>query len=88
MSKSARSVLVFGVYLVLLGLVLIAVPNVLLGAFGLALTTEVWVRVVGMLVLCLAFYYIQAATHELTSFFQREGKALPNQPRSLTISKS
>ena len=69
MSKAGRSVLVFGVYLVFLGDVLVAVPNLLLGVFGLPATSEVWVRVVGMLVLCLAFYYIQAARRELHDFF-------------------
>ena len=70
MSKSATSVFVFGVYLVLLGLLLIIVPNVLLGIFGFAMTTEVWVRVVGVLVLCLAFYYVQAARRELVEFIR------------------
>ncbi len=70
MSKSATSVFVFGVYLVLLGLLLVIVPNVLLRIFGFAMTAEVWVRVVGVLVLCLAFYYVQAARHELVEFFR------------------
>ena len=70
MSKSARSVFVFGVYLVLLGLVLVSAPNLLLRGFGLPVTTEVWVRVVGVLVLCLAFYYVQAARRELVDFFR------------------
>jgi hypothetical protein len=69
MSKSATSVFVFGVYLVFLGLLLIIVPNLLLRVFGFATTTEVWVRVVGVLVLCLAFYYVQAARRELVEFF-------------------
>jgi hypothetical protein len=69
-SKSATSVLVFGVYLVVLGLLLVVVPNVLLRIFGFAMTTEVWVRVVGVLVLCLAFYYVQAARRELVEFFR------------------
>ena len=70
MSKSATSVLVFGVYLVFLGLLLIIAPNVLLRIFGFAMTTEVWVRVVGVLVLCLAFYYVQAGRRELVEFFR------------------
>jgi hypothetical protein len=65
MSKSAKSVLIFGWYLVALGGALVAIPNVMLGMFGLPTTSEVWIRVVGVLVLCLAFYYIQAARHGL-----------------------
>ena len=66
MRSSARSVLIFGWYLVALGCALLTVPNVLLGLFGLPTTSDVWIRVVGVLVLCLAFYYIQAARHGLT----------------------
>jgi hypothetical protein len=70
MSKVGRSVLVFGIYLTFLGAILIVVPNLLLGVFGLPATGEVWIRVVGMLVLCLAFYYIQAARRGLADFFR------------------
>jgi hypothetical protein len=70
MSNAARSVFVFGIYLVLLGLVLVAAPNVLLGAFRFPPATEVWIRVVGMLVLCLAYYYTQAARRELRDYFR------------------
>jgi hypothetical protein len=69
MSHSARSVFVFGLYLVGLSLILLVAPNVLLGMFSLASTSEVWVRVVGMLALILGFYYIQAARKEMTEFF-------------------
>lgn len=70
MSNSARSVFVFGLYLVGLGLILLVVPNVLLGLFFLPATTDVWIRVVGMLLLFLAFYYIQTARQEMKEFFQ------------------
>jgi hypothetical protein len=70
MSKGARSVFVFGVYLEVLGIFLLVMPNVLLGMFFLPGTTEVWVRVAGMLILFLGFYYIQAARKEMTDFFR------------------
>ena len=68
MSKGARSVFVFGLYLAVLGVVLLVVPNFLLEAFFLPGTTEVWIRVVGMLILFLGFFYTQAARKELTDF--------------------
>src|SRR4030042_3153940 len=70
MSYSARTVFVFGIYLVVLGIILIAVPNLLVNALCFPATNEVWIRVAGMLVLILAFYYTQAARKELTDFFQ------------------
>lgn len=70
MSYSARTVFGFGIYLVVLGITLLLAPNLLLGAFGVPATNEVWIRVVGVLVLILAFYYTQAARAELTGFLQ------------------
>jgi Kef-type K+ transport system membrane component KefB len=70
MSDSARSVFVFGIYLVILGIVLLIAPNILLGLLGLPSTHEVWIRISGMLLLFLAFYYIQAARKELKPFIQ------------------
>jgi len=70
MSKGARSVFIFGLYLAVLGIVLLVVPNVLLEASFLPATAEVWVRVVGMLVLFLGFFYTQAARRELTDFIR------------------
>jgi hypothetical protein len=69
MSRSARSVLVFGIYLVAVGLALIAIPNPLFAVLKLPLSSEIWPRVVGVLALVLAYYYIQAARHELVAFF-------------------
>ena len=54
----------------MLGLILVFVPNLLLTLFTLPTTTEVWIRVVGVLALVLALYYIQAARHVLRDFFQ------------------
>ena len=70
MSNPARSVFAFGVYLIGLGAILVTTPNTLLALFGLPNTSEVWIRVVGMLLLLLAFYYIQTARKELTDFFR------------------
>jgi len=70
MSKAACSLLVFGIYLVALGLVLLIVPNTLITLFGLPETHDVWIRVVGMLLVLLAYYDIQAARRELTDFFR------------------
>lgn len=49
MSKAAKSVLVFGIYLVVIGLTFMVVPNVALGLFGFPVTNEPWICVMGML---------------------------------------
>ena len=70
MSKSARSVFVGGLYRLLLGTILLIAPNFLLGLFFLSSTTEVWIRVVGMLLIYIGYYYVQAAREEMTGFFR------------------
>ena len=70
MSNAAKSLFVFGIYLFFLGMVLIFVPNLLLGIFGFAETTEIWIRVIGVLVTILGIYYYLAAKAELTDLFR------------------
>lgn len=70
MSNGAKSVFVFAIYLLLLGVTLLVIPNALLSLFAYPTTDEVWIRVVGMLLVMIAFYYIQAARNELLAFFQ------------------
>jgi hypothetical protein len=64
MSKVARSLVVFGWYLVGLGALLVLAPNQLLSVFGLPPTDEVWIRVVGVLVLIIAYYNIRLGRAE------------------------
>jgi hypothetical protein len=80
MSKSARSVFVFGLYLALLGMILVVVPNFLLKMFFFPGTSEVWIRVVGMLLLILGYYYIRTSRKETIEFFH-----LTVHVRSVTI---
>ena len=70
MSQAAKSLFVFGIYLCGLGLILLLVPNLILRVFGVPPTNEVWIRINGMFVLCLSFYYVQASRNELTSFIR------------------
>jgi len=70
MSSAARSILVYSVYLLGQGVVLLAVPNVALRIFGLPETSEVWVRIVGMTVLFFSIYYAVAARYDFRPFFQ------------------
>lgn len=69
MSKSARSMFVFGLYAAVLGIMMIGVPNLLL-KMSRTSTSEVWIRVAGLLLLYLGFYYTQAARKEMTDFFR------------------
>ena len=70
MSKSAVSLLVFGVYLLGLGAALVLIPNEFLSIFGFPSTPDVWLRVVGLLVVCLGCCDIVAARTEWVAFFR------------------
>ena len=69
MSNAAKSILVYGIYLLGLSIMLLLIPNVALGIFGLPATSEVWVRVVGMESLFFSLFYFRAAQKEMTDFF-------------------
>ncbi len=69
MTLPTRSLRVFAVYLGLLALTLLVAPNVLLNLFGLPTTSEVWIRVVGMLVALLGLYYWVGAESGYVPFF-------------------
>ena len=69
MSKSATSVFVFSIYLYVLGFVLVVTPDTLLRIFDFPDSDGLWIRVVGMLVIILGFYYSHAARADLRPFF-------------------
>lgn len=57
MTASAKSVCYFGFYLYVVAITLIFFPNHLLRIMGMPETTEVWIRVLGVLVGLIGFYY-------------------------------
>jgi hypothetical protein len=61
MSKSAFSIQAFGIYIIALGLGLVFVPNLLLPLFRIPATTEVWIRVLGVVVANIGILYVVAA---------------------------
>ena len=68
MSYPAKTMFAFGCYLLLFGASLLLVPNMVLGLFNVPPTSEVWIRIVGMLVFFLGIYYLAAARSELRPF--------------------
>jgi hypothetical protein len=70
MTRAARSSFLFGIYLGLLGVGLVIAPNVVLGIFGVPPTSEVWIRVTGMLTLLLGCNYVLSARANNTFWFK------------------
>lgn len=80
MSKAAKSVFLFGIYIVFTGSALMIIPNILLTIAGLDPASDVWVRVTGMLIAILGVYYTLCARHEITYFFKLSiyGRIVPS----------
>ena len=70
MSKAARSLFVYALYLIVVGFCFLMIPNTILGFFRFPWTPQIWIRVVGMLLLFLAVYYIQVARIDLREFMR------------------
>ncbi len=56
-SNRYMSLLVQSIYVLLTGLQLVFVPNMLLGIFGFDETSEVWIKVLGLVVISLSIIY-------------------------------
>ena len=69
MSKSALSLFVFSIYLYVMGFVLVVAPDTLVRIFRFPEADGLWIRVVGMLVIILGFYYSHAARADFRPFF-------------------
>ena len=70
MSPAARSMLVWTIYVLVLGVALLLIPNVILSIFSIAETSETWIRVVGMLLIVLGILYPNMIRHEDRPMFE------------------
>ena len=69
MNPAALSVFIFGIYLAVTGIGFLFMPNIVLPMLKFPKTDEHWIRVLGMVIGLLGFYYIIAARNDLTPFF-------------------
>lgn len=66
---SAVSVLVFGIYIILIGILFLFIPQVLFGLMGMVLTDYLVARLLGMLLMFFGYYYVRAALKMDKDFF-------------------
>jgi hypothetical protein len=69
-STPAKTIYWFALYLVAAGLTLLLFPRLPLVLLGLEIEGLAWIRILGMLVLVFAYYYLNLARNEVTSFFR------------------
>jgi hypothetical protein len=70
MSKAARSLFIFGLYAILAGTALIAVPEPLLSLMHLPPIPTGWARVIGLMALVIGTYDIACARAECLAFMR------------------
>lgn len=69
MDAAAKSLAVYGAYLLLNAIGLVAAPNMLLAGLGLPGTSEPWVRVLGLVVGEIGYYFVFAARRGLSGLY-------------------
>lgn len=70
MNRAAVSALVWGIYLMGAGLGFLFMPDLMLALFRFSGTTEGWVRVIGLLVAILGYYYFYCAQNNVIPFLK------------------
>lgn len=70
MSAPARTIIAFSIYILLTGFAFFFIPNLILPILGFPQTSEVWVRVVGLLAIAIGAYYFQCGRREDRTFIE------------------
>lgn len=70
MTPAARTVQWFGLYIAVVAVLLVVAPGLLLTPLGIPTPTEPWIRVLGVVVGVLAYYYLSLARAGDEAFFR------------------
>jgi hypothetical protein len=70
MSSTAKSIFYYSFYMLSMGLALILVPNLILSLVGFPPTTDIWIRMLGLLSFCAGLLYFYCARTNQTGFFR------------------
>lgn len=61
MNRAWKSILIFGLYSLVMGIVLLFFPNLVLPLFNLPVSGEPWLNLLGFVLMCSGYYYIRSA---------------------------
>jgi len=70
MSKKAVSIIVFGIYYLMTGLTYLAMPDLTLSLLGFPVEGTLYLRIAGIVMGIVGYFYIQSARQELVPFFR------------------
>ncbi len=68
MSKVNKSIFIFGIYSLLMGIVLLLIPNSILPLVGLPISQEPWLYLLGVVLTCSSYYYLRSALNSNSDF--------------------
>jgi hypothetical protein len=74
MTRAARSIYVFGIYLIAVGGILIGAPNTLLALIRVPPTTEPWIHILGVVVMAMGMLHVASARGEQTAFMRASAR--------------
>ncbi|MEM8893600.1 MAG: hypothetical protein AAGC88_03415 [Bacteroidota bacterium] len=70
MDKASKSVLFFGIYILITGLTLLLAPNILLLLLMIDAQPSIWMQLLGLALTALGYYYIRAAHDRNFDFYR------------------
>jgi hypothetical protein len=68
MNRVSKSIFIFGSYSALMGIILLFFPAQVLPVFGLPVSDEAWMNLLGFVLICSSYYYIRSALKGNTDF--------------------
>lgn len=61
MNGTSKSILIFGIYSLIMGAVLLFIPHLILPIFSLPVSGEPWLNLLGFVLMCSSYYYLRSA---------------------------
>ena len=68
LSRTYISILIFGIYSLIMGFVLLLVPNIILPLVSLPASNESWIYLLGFVLICSSYYYLRSAIDKNLAF--------------------
>lgn len=61
MKRTLKTIKVFGIYSLLMGIILLVFPDAVLTIAGISEPVDAWMRMLGFVLMCSSYYYIRSA---------------------------
>lgn len=61
MNRVDKSIFIFGLYSLFMGIVLLFIPNFILPLVGIPTTNEAWIYLLGFVLICSSYYYLRSS---------------------------